>query len=112
MARIALYSAKSYDRRSFDAANVDGDVRVEYHDARLDEHTTGYAGGAEVVCVFVNDEVSAPVLEALAAGGTTCVALRCAGYNNVDLAAATRLGITVVRVRRTRRMRWRSTRWR
>ncbi len=57
-----------------------------------------YIGGAEVVCVFVNDDVSAPVLEALAAGGTTCVALRCAGFNNVDLAAASRLGITVVRV--------------
>jgi D-lactate dehydrogenase len=98
MTRIALYSAKPYDRRSFDAADGGDDVHVEYHDARLDEHTIGYANGAEVVCVFVNDEVSAPVLEALAAGGTTCVALRCAGFNNVDLGAAERLGITVVRV--------------
>jgi D-lactate dehydrogenase len=98
MTRIALYSAKPYDRRSFDSANTVGGLHVEYHDARLDEHTTGYAGGAEVVCAFVNDEVSAAVLEALAAGGTTCVALRCAGFNNVDLAAAARVGITVVRV--------------
>jgi D-lactate dehydrogenase len=48
--------------------------------------------------VFVNDDLSAPVIEQLAAGGTTCIALRCAGYNNVDLEAARRHGITVVRV--------------
>jgi D-lactate dehydrogenase len=50
------------------------------------------------VCAFVNDELGLPVLEALAAGGTRLVALRCAGFNNVDLEAAERLGVTVVRV--------------
>ncbi len=51
-----------------------------------------------MVCAFVNDDLSADVLEVLAAAGTKCVALRCAGFNNVDLEAADRLGLTVVRV--------------
>ena len=56
------------------------------------------AAGADAVCVFVNDVVSAPVLDGLARAGVKLVALRCAGYNNVDLAAAARVGIVVVRV--------------
>ena len=98
MTRIALFSAKPYDRRAFVSANTDASVHIAFHDVRLDAHTAAYADGAEVVCVFVNDDVSASVLEALAERGTVCVALRCAGYNNVDLEAAARLGITVVRV--------------
>jgi D-lactate dehydrogenase len=96
-ATMAMYSVKPYDRRSFDAAN-EGDVEIHYHEARLDVSTARYAGGAEVVCGFVNDDFSADVLDELAGSGTTCVALRCAGFNNVDLDAAHRLGITVVRV--------------
>ncbi len=102
MTTIAMYSAKPYDRRSFDAANdadAGGDViDIQYHEARLNRWTAGYALEADVVCAFVNDDLSAPVLEALAESGTKCVALRCAGFNNVDLEAAERLGITVVRV--------------
>jgi D-lactate dehydrogenase len=97
MTRLALFSAKPYDRRSFDAAN-DAGIDIEYHDSPLVPMSVSYARGAEVVSVFVNDDVSSEVLAELAAGGTTCVALRCAGYNNVDLTAAARLGITVVRV--------------
>ncbi len=100
--RMALFSAKPYDRRSFDAANANGSpagaVEIHYHEARLNPWTAGYAIDADVVCAFVNDDLSADVLDVLAAAGTKCVALRCAGFNNVDLEAAQRLGITVVRV--------------
>jgi D-lactate dehydrogenase len=69
-----------------------------YIDARLDAQTVELATGARAVCAFVNDDLSAAVLASLAAGGTRCVALRCAGFNNVDLVAARAQGITVVRV--------------
>ena len=102
MTTIAMFSAKPYDRRSFDQANGDGSdrpmVNIQYHESRLNRWTAGYAVDAEVVCAFVNDNLSADVLEVLAASGTSCVALRCAGFNNVDLEAAARLGLTVVRV--------------
>lgn len=95
-----MFSTKPYDRVGFDAANR---VRVAPHDlvyldARLEASTAGLAAGADAVCAFVNDDLSAPVLESLAADGVRCVALRCAGHNNVDLDAAARLDITVVHV--------------
>ncbi len=98
MTRMAMFSAKAYDHRSFDAANEDGTVEIAYHESRLDVSTAAYAAGAGVVCAFVNDDLSSDVLAALAAHGVTVVAMRCAGYNNVDVAAARGLGITVVRV--------------
>ena len=102
MTTMAMFSAKPYDQRSFDAVIGDSpderSVEIQYHEARLGPSTTGYAVDAEVVCAFVNDDLSAAVLEVLAAAGTKCVALRCAGFNNIDLEAAARLGLTVVRV--------------
>jgi len=102
MTTIAMFSAKPYDCRSFDAANSDVSegvrVDIHYHESRLDRATAAYASDADVVCAFVNDDLSADVLEVLAAAGTRCIALRCAGFNNVDLDAADRLGLTVVRV--------------
>jgi len=91
-----MFSTKPYDRAGFDAANDAHDIT--YLDARLDESTVELAAGADAVCAFVNDDLSAPVLEALSASGVRCVALRCAGYNQVDLAAADRLGLIVVHV--------------
>jgi D-lactate dehydrogenase len=98
MTRLVMFSTKPYDRRGFDAVATGKPIEIEYLDTRLDEYTVSLARDAEAVCVFVNDDVSGPVLEALADGGTNIVALRCAGFNNVDLATASRLGITVVRV--------------
>jgi D-lactate dehydrogenase len=103
---VSLYSAKPYDRRTFDAAvaapepgrDVDVDVEIVYHDVRLDAATARYADGADVVCVFVNDDVSAAVIDVLADLGVQAIALRCAGYNNVDLDAARARGLAVVRV--------------
>ncbi len=84
--RIAMFSTKPYDRRSFEAANSGHDI--VYLEPRLAQETVTLAAGAQAVCVFVNDDVSAPVLQALHAAGTRAVLLRCAGFNNVDLKAA------------------------
>ena len=96
--RVAVFSTKAYDRRFLDEANRAFGHGLDYFEARLDASTVALARGYDAVCVFVNDRVDADVLDALAAGGTHLVALRCAGYNNVDLMAAQRLGVAVVRV--------------
>ncbi|HAB86766.1 MAG TPA: hydroxyacid dehydrogenase, partial [Pseudomonas sp.] len=96
--RITLFSSKPYDRDSFQAANQAHGFELHFLEARLDPDTAALAAGAEVVCPFVNDVLSAPVLEQLAAGGTRLIALRSAGYNHVDLPCARRLGLPVVRV--------------
>lgn len=95
--RITLYSSKPYDRDSFAAANAGG-FDLHFLDARLDVDTAALAAGSTVVCAFVNDDLSAPVLERLVQAGTRLIALRSAGYNHVDLHAAARLGLPVVRV--------------
>nr|WP_064494518.1 2-hydroxyacid dehydrogenase [Pseudomonas chengduensis] len=96
--RICLFSSKTYDRESFLAANGLPDWHLQFHEARLTHDSAALAKGSEVVCAFINDDLSAPVLEQLAAGGTRLIALRSAGYNHVDLTAAQRLGLPVVRV--------------
>ncbi len=98
MTDIRMFSTKSYDRSGFEAANERYGHRLTFLDARLEPSTVELAAGADAVCAFVNDDLSASTLEGLAAGGVSLVALRCAGYNNVDLAAAERHGITVVHV--------------
>lgn len=94
--RIAIFGTKGYDRRFLTAANRGHDLH--FLEPRLDVDTAALADGFDAVCVFVNDRLDAPVLEMLAAGGTRLIALRCAGYNNVDLKVAARLGLVVVRV--------------
>ena len=96
--RICLFSSKPYDRDSFLAANCPPDWHLQFHETRLTGDSVALAKGSEVVCAFINDDLSAPVLEQLAADGTRLIALRSAGYNHVDLAAAQRLGLPVVRV--------------
>lgn len=96
--RVAVFSTKPYDRRSLEAANAVHGHELSFIEARLGPETATLAEGFPAVCVFVNDVVDAAALEMLATGGTRLVALRCAGFNNVDLAAAKRLGIAVVRV--------------
>lgn len=96
--QLRVFSAKPYERVTFDAAAAAAGLDLAYLEPRLDATTVELAAGAPAVSAFVNDDLSAPVIEALAAGGTTCIAMRCAGYNNVDLAAAAAHGITVVRV--------------
>jgi D-lactate dehydrogenase len=95
---MRVFSARHYERGSLDAAAAEHDMALVHLELRLEPETAELASGASAVSVFVNDDVSAAVIETLAAGGTRCVALRCAGFNNVDVAAAERHGITVVRV--------------
>ena len=95
---VAVFSAKAYDRQFLDAANDAGVCRLHYLEAALDADTVGLAAGREVACVFVNDVANADILKTLAANGTRLLALRCTGFNNVDLAAARAHGIRVVRV--------------
>jgi len=96
--RVAVFNTKAYDRRFLEAANRGFGHVLRFLEPRLEPATTPLAAGHAAVCVFVNDLVNAEVIEALAAGGTRVIALRCAGFNNVDLDAAARLGIDVVRV--------------
>jgi D-lactate dehydrogenase len=96
--KIALFSAKPYDRTFFDEANKSRGHDLAYFTPRLTAETVTLASGFPAVCVFVQDHLDEPVLRALATSGTRVVALRCAGFNNVDVRAAERLGIDVVRV--------------
>lgn len=96
--KLAFFSAKPYDRRFFDAENASGSFDILYLEANLRPETALLARGAEAVCAFVNDVLDAAVLEALWRGGTRFALLRCAGFNNVDLEAAQRLGLRVGRV--------------
>ncbi len=96
--KIALFSYKSYDKEWFDA-NLEGTgFEINYFRVELDKSTAEYARGSEVVCAFVNDDLSRPVIEKLAGIGIRMIALRCAGFNNVDLEAAAEFGIPVYRV--------------
>ena len=96
--RLAFFDTHPYDRQSFQAANHDFGHDLRFFESRLSLETVSLARGYEGVCAFVNDTLDRPVLEALASGGTRLVALRCAGFNHVDLPAAEALGLTVVRV--------------
>ena len=96
--RVILFSSRQYDDDSFAAANRRFGYRLHFQPSHLDAETAILAHGYDVVRPFVNDTVDAAVLERLADGGTRSIALRSAGFNHVDPAAAERLGITVVRV--------------
>ncbi|AGZ33998.1 MAG: 2-hydroxyacid dehydrogenase [Pseudomonas sp.] len=96
--RALLFSSQHYDQESFTQAAAETALDLNFQSARLTLDTAPLAQGFEVVCAFINDELDARVLERLAAGGTRLIALRSAGYNHVDLTAAQRLGLTVVRV--------------
>jgi D-lactate dehydrogenase len=96
--RVAVFSTKPYDRRFLDRANVKSGHDLSYLEARLTAETTFGAGGAQAVCAFVNDELNADVLKRLGRQGVRLIALRCAGFNNVDLGCARELGVTIARV--------------
>ncbi|WP_181704621.1 2-hydroxyacid dehydrogenase [Chthonobacter rhizosphaerae] len=95
---VAVFNTKPYDRRYLEAANADGRHGLLFLEPHLSPETALLAKGHAAVCVFVNDRLDAPVLERLNDGGVSLIALRCAGFNNVDLAAAKALGLTVARV--------------
>ncbi len=96
--RIAVFSARSYDRRFLSEVAEREGHELTFLEPRLDRQTVSLAEGYEGVCIFVNDTADAEVVAALAAGGTRLLTLRSAGYNHVDLAAAAAHDITVARV--------------
>lgn len=96
--KIAVYSTKNYDRKYLEIANQIYGFELDFFDFMLSERTVKMAEGCEAVCVFVNDDASRNVLEQLAKIGVKIIALRCAGFNNVDLQAAQEFGLQVVRV--------------
>ncbi len=96
--RVAVFSTKTYDRDFLLAANQAAGHDLAFLEPRLSAQTARLAAGARAVCAFVNDDLGAPVLAELADAGVRVVALRSAGFNHVDVAAARRLGLTVVRV--------------
>ncbi|MEL4408582.1 2-hydroxyacid dehydrogenase [Shewanella algae] len=96
--KIGFFSAKRYDMQHFNRTNQAFGAQIEYFDVRLCMQTVKLAYGFEVICAFVNDELNDEVLTELAANGTRIIAMRCAGFNNVDLDAAKRLGMNVVNV--------------
>jgi D-lactate dehydrogenase len=96
--RVAVFSTKSYDRESLAAGNVEGRHQFTFFEPRLTIESAKLAAGFDAICCFVNDQLTEVALEAVAQGGTRLIALRCAGFNQVDLKAAGRLGLTVVRV--------------
>jgi D-lactate dehydrogenase len=95
---VAIFSSTPYERQFLDEANRAEHHKLRYIDVSLDMDTAGLAADYGAVCIFVNDKANADVLEALHKGGTRLLALRCTGFNNVDLAAAEKLGMKVVRV--------------
>ncbi len=95
---IAFYDTRSYDRDSFTDVNKTFLYNIDFFDFHLNEKTALTAKGYEVICVFVNDTINSKVIATLKECGVKLVALRCAGYNNVDLRAAAKAGIKVVRV--------------
>jgi len=96
--KVAFFDTHLYERDSFSAANAAAGHALTFLEPRLTQQTVPLAAGHDAVCAFVNDRLDAGVLERLAGLGVRLVALRSAGYNHVDLAAAARLGLPVVRV--------------
>jgi D-lactate dehydrogenase len=96
--KIAVFSTKSYDRQFFNIANEQHHHELIFLEPRLNRQTACLATDATAVCIFVNDEINKDTLETLASNGLQLVALRCAGYNNVDVQAAKSLGVKLVRV--------------
>jgi D-lactate dehydrogenase len=96
--RIAIFSAKKYERRLFDELNSGHGHDLVYFESLLEPGTAPLAAGFPAVSVFVNDRVDREVLSLLAAGGTKLVATRSTGFNHIDVEAARDLGVSVVRV--------------
>ena len=98
MKTISFYDTKPYDRDYMLAAAGSQELTWRFHEFRLTAETAATAAGSDAVCVFVNDKLDRDCLQQLAATGVRHAALRCAGFNQVDLAAAKEFGIAITRV--------------
>jgi len=96
--KVAFFSTKPYDQKSFEMTNQDFGHEMVFFEPRLTAKTAALAAGFPALCVFINDDLGETTLRTIASTGTSLIALRCAGFNHVDLKIAQELGITVVRV--------------
>ena len=96
--KIAFFDTKSYDRETFNKVNLQFGFDITYFKERLSMNTVSLTQGVDAVCIFVNAECDERVIQRMAEYGVKLIALRCAGFNNVDVAAAKKYGIKVVRV--------------
>ena len=94
----AFFSTKKYDQDFFNSINTDFNHKLTFFETALNKHTASLTKDYNAVCVFVNDDLNAATIEKLAKNGVQLIALRCAGFNNVDLKAAAEKNIKVVRV--------------
>jgi lactate dehydrogenase-like 2-hydroxyacid dehydrogenase len=97
MKKVAFFDTKPYDKESFDRLN-NGRYEIRYFETRLTAAALPLADGCDAACAFVNAEIDRAVVEGLVKRGIKVLAMRCAGYNNVDFKAAYEAGLTVVRV--------------
>ena len=95
---IVFYGTKPYDKASFDSLNKEYGFDIRYFKGNLNIDNVPLTKGSDVICIFVNDNADRDVIRAMADNGIRLIALRCAGFNNVDLKAARECGIEVVRV--------------
>lgn len=96
--KIAFFSTQSYDKIYFNEVNVQYGYELVYFDAQLNDRSAVLAEGCDAVCIFVNDKADAATMEKLIQLGIRNMVLRCAGFNQVDLDAAKRLGMNILRV--------------
>lgn len=96
--KISFFSSQPYDITFFEKVNVDYQHELIFYDYQLNEETVELVRDVKCICIFVNDKLTTNVLEKLYPKGVRLIALRCAGFNNIDLSAADKLGITIVRV--------------
>lgn len=96
--KVAVFSCKPYDQRTLDQANKNTNIQLHFFESRLSEETVSLTQGFDAVSCFVNDQLNKQVISQLAAYQIKCIALRCAGFNNVDLDTASTLGVQVFHV--------------
>jgi D-lactate dehydrogenase len=96
--KVAVFSTKSYDRTFLESGNENYGHKLVFLEPRLTPETVSLARDFPALCIFVNDKLDSDIIAELAQSGTRLIALRCAGFNNVDLVAAETHGIAVVRV--------------
>lgn len=96
--KVAVFSTKSYDREYFEKFNNNNTHQLTYFEAPLNKNTVNLTPGFNAVCVFVNDKLDTQTIEGLSENNIKLIALRCSGFNNVDLEAAEKNGIKVLRV--------------
>ncbi len=95
---VTVFDTHHFDRAAFEKQNAHLGHQLHYHSTRLELKTAKLAAGSQGICAFVNDVLDRATLTALHENGVRLIAMRCAGYNNVDLATARNLGLTVTRV--------------